>query len=114
VFDETLFNFYRAAIALRTGSTALRRGDIEFVSLDNSAMFLGFRRADANETLLVGLNRGDSPFAWKVPLKKNETVSQIFTAAGLVDQVTVESTAGNAIVTIPAVDGVVLRVEASK
>jgi hypothetical protein len=37
-------------------------------------------------------------------------VSQIFTASGDVDQVHVNNRAGRVVVTVPAVDGVVLRV----
>ena len=53
-FDESLFDFYRAAIALRRDSAALRRGIIEFVAADDAAQFLAFRRADEKESLLVG------------------------------------------------------------
>ena len=43
-FDEGLFNFYRAAIAMRHDSAALRRGEIEFVKTDDPAQFIGYRR----------------------------------------------------------------------
>jgi glycosidase len=43
-FDEGLFSFYRAAIAMRREFAALRRGSIEFVKSDDSAGFLGFQR----------------------------------------------------------------------
>ena len=79
-FDEGLLNFYRAAIAMRRESAALRLGDIEFVKADDAGQFLGFRRSDAKETFYVGLNRGDAPFAWTVPHAAGETVAQVFTA----------------------------------
>ena len=113
-FDQGLFNFYRAAIAMRRESGALRRGDIKFATTDDSAEFLGFRRSDGKETVLVGLNRGDAPFRWKIPLAEGETAAQIFTATGEVDRVTVEQDAGQAVVTVPALDGVVLRVQTAK
>ncbi|MCI0335666.1 MAG: glycoside hydrolase family 13 protein [Planctomycetes bacterium] len=109
-FDEGLFNFYRAAIALRRESSALRRGEIEFVVADDSAQFLGFRRCDDNETLLVGLNRGDDAFRWKIPLDDDKVVARIFTASGDVGQIKIDAEDHAAIVTVPPVDGVVLRI----
>lgn len=109
-FDEELFNYYRAAIAMRRDSNALRHGDIKFVTTDDSAAFLAFRRTDGKETLLVGLNRGDAPYAWKVALAPGEAVSQIFTASGEVNRLQLTSGVESATVTVPALDGVVLRV----
>lgn len=109
-FDESLFNYYRAAIALRRDCSALRRGGIEFVAADDTAWFLGFRRADRNQVVLVGLNRGEAPHSWKIPLVEGETVSPALTASGDVDSLQVDSRQGEAIVIVPAIDGVVLRV----
>jgi cyclomaltodextrinase / maltogenic alpha-amylase / neopullulanase len=110
-FDEPLFNFYRAAIQLRNSSPALRRGDLAFVTTDDKAQFLGYRRTAGEETLFVGLNRGDAPFAWEIPLETGQKVAQLFTASGEVDRVSMEHRDDRAIVTVPACDGVVLRVE---
>jgi glycosidase len=109
-FDESLFNFYRAAIALRRQNSALRRGIIEFVAADDAAQFLAFRRADEAGSLLVGLNRGDDSHRWEIPLPNGESLEQVFTASGNADQIAIEKQAGATIVTIPACDGVVLRV----
>jgi len=108
-FDESLYNFHRAAIALRRESAALRRGSIEFIATDDAAWFLGFRRTDGTETLLVGLNRGDAPYPWNIPLAEGESVSQVFTASGEIDQFPIVRNAEHAVVTVPAVDAVVLR-----
>jgi glycosidase len=108
-FDQSLFNFYRAAIGLRRESAALRRGAIEFIAADDSAQFLGFRRTLGEETLLVGLNRGDAPYRWKIALADGESASQIFTASGDVQRFAIEGRANEAVVTVPAIDGVVLR-----
>ena len=35
----------------------------------------------------MGLNRGEAPYQWKIPLADGATVSQIFTASGEVEQV---------------------------
>jgi cyclomaltodextrinase len=109
-FDDKLFDFFRAAIALRRESSALRRGDIEFITADDPAEFLGFRRSDDKETLLIGLNRGDDAFRWKISLEDNQTVAQIFTASGEVGQVTIDAQDNEAVVTVPPIDGVILRV----
>src|SRR6476660_2282847 len=84
-FDEGLFRYYQAAIKFRRDNPALRRGDVEFATTDDQAEFLSFRRSDATDTLLVGLNRGGKPFKWNVPLAKGETASQVFTASGEVE-----------------------------
>jgi glycosidase len=109
-FDEGLFNSYRAVIALRRESAALRRGGIEFIAADDAEGFLAFRRTEGDETLLVALNRGDAPYSWTIPLVKGQTVSQMFTASGDIDQFQVANEAGKAVVTVPGVDGVVLQV----
>jgi glycosidase len=113
-FDDELFGFFRAVIALRRQSTALRRGDIEFVAADDQSGFLGFRRADENETLLVGLNRGDDAYHWKIPLTSGKAVEQIFTASGDIGQFTIDSNDDTAVITVPPIDGVVLRVTAKE
>ena len=113
-FDEDLFKYYQAAIKFRRENAVLRRGEIEFVAADDKAVFLGFRRSDGADTLLVGLNRGDAPYRWKISLGTGEKVSQVFTASGVVDGFKVEQKGAEAIVTVPAIDGVVLRVQSRK
>jgi glycosidase len=108
-FDESLFGFYRAAIALRHHSTALRRGNLEFVASDDMSQFLAFRRTSENESLFIGLNRGENPYRWKVPVSQGATIEQVFTASGNVEEFSVDRKGGQAIVTIPGRDGVVLR-----
>src|SRR6185312_5379131 len=83
-FDENLFKYYQALIKFRRENAALRRGDIEFITADDRAAFLGFRRSAEGETLLVGLNRGDAPYRWNLSLAKGEKVAQVFTASGIV------------------------------
>jgi len=113
-FDEFIFGYYRAAIHLRSASLALRRGDLEFVKADDQAEFLGYRRSAATETLLVGLNRGGAPYRWNVDLKPGQKVSRIFTGSGEDDQTKIDQNGTTAVVTVPAVDGVVLRVTSNK
>jgi glycosidase len=109
-FDESLFGFYRAAIALRRESAALRRGSIEFVAADDASQFLAFRRTHGNESLLVGLNRGEETYRWEIPVVNDAAVEQIFTGSGNVGEFSIVQESGQAIVTIPGRDGVVLRI----
>jgi cyclomaltodextrinase len=107
-FDEALFNYYRAAIELRKQLPVLRQGSIEFVKSDDKARFLGFERADKDDVVFVGLNRGDENYDWSIPLEKGEGLTQIFTASGNSDGVAIERQADKAKVTVPGRDGVVL------
>lgn len=109
-FDEELFEFYRAAIALRRGSEALRRGSIEFLAADDQAQFVSFRRSSRAETLLVGLNRGDDAYGWRIPLTEGQGVEAVFTASGKVGEASIERRGNEALITVPPLDGVVLRV----
>jgi len=111
-FDRSTFDFYRAAIALRKRSLALRRGEIEFLPADDAAKFLAFRRTEGNEDLLVGFNRGDTAHAWRIPTPKGGGVSQVFTASGEGDAVTIAAASGGGetIVTLTPLEAVVLRV----
>jgi glycosidase len=109
-FDDELFGFFRAAIAMRRHSTALRRGGIQFIAADDEGGFVGFRRSDGDETLLVGLNRGDDAYRWNVELDDDQAVEQIFTASGNVERFKTEANGNAATVTVPPLDGVVLRI----
>ena len=60
--------------------------------------------------MLVGFNRGDADYAWEIPLKKGESVAQVFTASGDFDGVRIAEKSNAALVTVPACDAVVLAV----
>jgi glycosidase len=109
-FDEGLFGFFRAVIALRRDSAALRRGNIKFITADDQAGFVGFQRSDGNETLLIGLNRADDAYGWKIALDDNQVAAPVFTASGNLGQFKSEVNGDEAVFTIPPLDGVVLRV----
>ncbi len=113
-FDEPLHQYYRAVIELRKQVPALRRGSIEFVRTDDKARFLAFQRSDADDTVLVGFNRGDADYGWEIPLNAGESVAQAFTASGEVGNFPIEKQAGSAVVTVPACDGVVLELRRKK
>ena len=108
-FDRVLYDYYRAAVWLRRAHSALRRGAIEFIETDGEAKFLAFRRSDDSETLLVGLNRGDAEYRWQLPLAEGESLTQIFTASGNIEDFSLDRNAAGMTVAIPPRDGVVLE-----
>lgn len=109
-FDESLFAYYRAAIELRKQLPALRHGSIKFVQVDDRAQFMAFERAEGKNRVLVGFNRGASPFDWKVPLDAGQSMAQIFTSSGEIDNFPIRQIAGAAVVSVPATDAVVLEI----
>jgi len=108
-FDEPLFNYYRALIMMRKQVPALRRGSCEVLLSDDKAHFLAFQRADEQDAFLVGLNRGNSTYEWEIPLEEGDSVAQVFVASGVVDHIRVAEKKGAAVVTVPACEGVVLK-----
>jgi hypothetical protein len=94
---------------LRNHNEALRRGSLEFLTADEPAEFLAFRRSTPAQTMLVGLNRGASDYGWEVPLAAGESVRQVFTASGEVEKAHIQRRADRDVVTVPACDGVVLE-----
>ena len=100
-------------IVLRCGCddqhSALRRGAIEFIETEGEAKFLAFRRSDDSETLLVGLNRDDAEYRWQLPLADGESITQIFTASGNIQDFSLDRYDAGMTVAIPPCDGVVLE-----
>ena len=87
-FDDGLFNFYRAAIALRRdspGAAARRRSSSSRPTTRPSSS--AFAASDGDETLLVGFNRGDDAVSrGRFRSRRANQSSQVFTASGEVDQ----------------------------
>ena len=99
---------------LRRAHSALRRGTIEFIETEGEAKFLAFRRSDNSETLLVGLNRGDAEYRWQLPLAEGESLTQIFTASGNIEDFSLDRNAAGMALAIPPRDGVVLELHGSE
>lgn len=107
-FDQKLFDFYQSVIQLRRDHPVLRRGTIEFVSHDDAAKFVAFRRTHEGKSVLVAMNRGDQPFDWNFGFASSTTPKLIFQAsAGHVDR-RVGGRDQAAVVTIPATDAMVI------
>lgn len=108
-FDQSLFDFYRAATAFRRENRVLRHGVLEFLEPDDAAGFLAFRRHLDGDDLLVGFNRGEAAHEWSIPLAAGQAAARVFTATGEDDRVVVQSDAGRAVVTLPGHEAVVIR-----
>lgn len=54
--------FYKAMIALRKSSVALRRGDVTWLKNSDEARVLTFTRRSGSEELLVAINMSNAPF----------------------------------------------------
>jgi cyclomaltodextrinase len=108
-FDPGMFGFYRAAIELRAAYPCLRHGAISFLAADDQAGFLGYERRDERHRLLVGFNRGDKAYTWRVPTPPGAIVNQRFTASGEVGKLTLATDGEATIVTLPPLEAVVLE-----
>ncbi len=66
-FNHELFDFYRSALALRKGSTALRRGTFTLLAADSAANTLAYARRDGDEELVVMVNASDAAQRVRLP-----------------------------------------------
>ena len=110
-FDEGLFNFYRAAIAMRHDSAALRRGEIEFVKADDPGQFLGFRRVRCAGNDACGSEPRRCAISMEGSARRGRdgrtSFHRLRRSRSREDRA---ERAGKSVVTVPALDGVVLRV----
>ena len=63
--------FYRAMIALRHSSVALRRGDLTWVKNSDEARVVTFKRRSGSEELVIAINMSNVPFAGSVDVRSN-------------------------------------------
>jgi Glycosidases len=63
--------FYKAMIALRKNSVALRRGDLNWIKNSDESRILTFIRRFGNEEIIVAINMSNQPFAGKVDVTGN-------------------------------------------
>ncbi len=107
-FNRELFDFYRSVIQLRRDHPALRHGSIEFVTHDDKAQVLVFRRTHEGESLLVAINRGDQSYEWQFDAGANAAPKLLFqTSVGNTNQ-PIETEGQTAVLTIPGLDAVVV------
>lgn len=110
-FDDTLFDFYRQVIQLRRTLPALRGGKFEILDHDDEAQFFAFRRRLADQSLLVLINRGEQDYDWQFMIDNKLRLSQVFQASGNIEAAPVRRDGHVAMLTIPALDAVVLAEE---
>ncbi len=59
-FDETLFNWYKKLIHIRTSNYALSLGDVEFKVIDEKKGILAYRRIYRDQLLLIVINNNEA------------------------------------------------------
>ncbi len=107
-FEPDVFAFHKALMALRNGHSALRTGVYEQLFAVAGGSTFAFLREDAQETLVVAVNRGSSPATVEIELAvKSARVVYETGAAGDV-QVGLE---GGFALTLPPLSGAVLAVQ---
>jgi len=111
-FDRELFDYYRQVIYLRHGSSALRRGAFELVDYDDAAGFFAFQRSFEGEVRLVAINRGETPFHWRVSSKHGQALRPVFATSVDVGAIEVRKEDSSLVVTLPALNGVVFTRQA--
>ena len=72
--------------------------------------FLPTAGGDGKHNLWIGINRGDDDYQWELELEPGQSARQIFTASGDVKKHKLRKQEQKVVVTIPELDGVVLRV----
>lgn len=69
-WDEEIFTWLKALIALRHGETVLRHGETRIAAADGMA--IAYLRSDARDAILVALNAGDEATTLPVALPDHE------------------------------------------
>ena len=113
-FDNDLFLFYRHALAMRRLFPVLTSGAFSVVGVDDEASVLVFSRSDAEQSVVVAVNRGEGPWSGDIDLPKGKTLREVFTAAGQPYRVRVDATERGARLTLPERDAAVFLMEAKK
>ena len=106
-FRDELFGYYQRAIKLRNDSVVLRRGGFEPVTNDDDANFFVFRRKLDQQSLLIALNRGEAPFAWRLPNQSVDSLQQVFRTSDEPDELNIRQEGADCIVEFPALEGAV-------
>ncbi len=76
-FDHDLFSFYRDIIALRNEHDAFQEGDFEVLSANESGLFV-YRRATAQDTFIVALNRSNATQEMELALGDADAYQPIY------------------------------------
>jgi glycosidase len=75
-FDQGLYDYYQALIALRKDHPALRRGEFTVVATNDQQQTFAYRRKFEQDTLLVVLNRSNGDQVVEISLAENELPSR--------------------------------------
>jgi len=108
-FDQELFDFHKAAIALRTENPALRRGDFEVLLADDERDLFAFARTLGDEVHVVVMNRSDEAHSVRVPKPDGGPYTLSFATTD--EPTRVQEDAEALLLEIPARTGLVLSRE---
>jgi len=109
-FDQSLFDFYKQAIAFRRQHDALNHGDFTVAATDDSQGVIVTSRRSKKEALIVAINRGDAEAHLTVDTQLKGLVP-VFVSRGELDAVKAESGGAGIEITLPAMTGAVFATE---
>ncbi len=107
-FDQTLFDFYKHAVALRRMHESLNHGEITFVAADDDQKAFAFVRKSNKETTLIAINRGDKEAHFQIG-ELSGTFTPLFVTTGELADVTADPIDGGLEVKLPALTGAAFK-----
>ncbi|RMH63552.1 MAG: DUF3459 domain-containing protein [Bacteroidetes bacterium] len=107
-FDSTVYRFYRDVIALRHAYPVLREGGFEVLAAHDTQDVLVFRRGEAEEAVVVALNRSDEAHSLRVPLPAEAATSYTVRFVTRDEAYRVQQDAGALLLELPPRFGLVL------
>ncbi|MFO0915001.1 MAG: glycoside hydrolase family 13 protein [Pirellulales bacterium] len=117
-FDQGLYDYYRAAVALRHRVPALRRGSWQTIATDDQAQGLAFLRQLDDSWAVTVINRGQEPWNLEIPCGKlppntSEGLRVELVTDGTPDSIQVSGPEKDTIrIAVPGLTGAVLVPEA--
>lgn len=69
--------FYKQMIALRRGSSALRRGSLEWLHNSDESRIVSYRRRSSDEEVLIAINLSNRPFFGSIEVNNGEAFTDV-------------------------------------
>ncbi|MWC26988.1 alpha-glycosidase [Paenibacillus sp. MMS18-CY102] len=102
--NESLFDFFKWAVALRKNNSALRTGSFSFIQAEEGSDQIIYERADSKDRFIILMNRGSEPATLV-------TGAESFTRIDTNTSTSVSLVDGKVSVTLPAYGYAVLRTD---
>ncbi|MDZ4700528.1 MAG: alpha-amylase family glycosyl hydrolase [Rhodothermales bacterium] len=111
-FDENVFAFYKQVIALRNEQPALRGGAFIPLLADDALNSIAFARRDADDHLVVAINRSELAQRLEIPLDGfSEAGRVVFVTSGDASAIELGIEQERLIIGLPALTGAVVAVQ---